>query len=209
MRTSADRIVFAADPAEFDAAVAKNKIACPKCKGELGLVRRFNMMFQVGIGPDGEAAYLRPETCQSIFVDFPRLFKTMRGKLPMGVAQVGKSFRNEISPRQGLLRLREFYQAEIEVFCNPSSLDSVPGWEEVSDTKIILEIDGSKSTTTCAAAVESGLLPNRALIYNYTPQAPTTRCSFLPQNQTLIRHKTSFSPSLRNLVFAISMPVFP
>ena len=170
----ADRMIFdqcgeqipeAADPAEFDAAVAKNKIACPKCKGEFGLVRRFNMMFQVGIGPDGEAAYLRPETCQSIFVDFPRLFKTMRGKLPMGIAQVGKSFRNEISPRQGLLRLREFYQAEIEVFCNPSSLDSVPGWEEVSDTKIILEIDGSKSTTTCAAAVESGLLPNKLVAH--------------------------------------------
>ena len=50
------------------------------------------MMFQVGIGPEGEPAYLRPETCQSIFVDFPRLFKTMRGKLPLGIAQTGKEF---------------------------------------------------------------------------------------------------------------------
>jgi len=82
-------------------------------------------MFKVGIGPEGEAAYLRPETCQSIFVDFPRLFKTMRGKLPLGIAQVGKSFRNEISPRQSLLRLREFYQAEIEVFCNPNKLNDM------------------------------------------------------------------------------------
>ena len=60
------------------------------------------MMFKVGIGPEEEEAYLRPETCQSIFVDFPRLYKTMRGKLPLGIAQVGKSFRNEIAPRQSL-----------------------------------------------------------------------------------------------------------
>jgi len=83
------------------------------------------MMFQVGIGPEGEEAYLRPETCQSIFVDFPRLFKIMRGKLPLGIAQIGKSFRNEIAPRQSLLRLREFYQAEIEVFCNPAKLNDL------------------------------------------------------------------------------------
>ena len=117
----------------------------------------------MGIGPDGEAACdLKRE---SNLLTFLASSRRMRGKLPMGVAQVGKSFRNEISPRQGLLRLREFYQAEIEVFCNPSSLDSVPGWEEVSDTKIILEIDGSKSTTTCAAAVESGLLPNKLVAH--------------------------------------------
>ncbi|MGB8159372.1 MAG: glycine--tRNA ligase, partial [Nitrososphaeraceae archaeon] len=68
-------------------------------------VSRFNMMFKVGIGPAVEEAYLRPETCQTIFVDFARVFKTMRGKLPLGIAQVGKSFRNEIAPRQSLLRL--------------------------------------------------------------------------------------------------------
>jgi glycyl-tRNA synthetase len=82
---------------EFDKAVSENNVQCPKCKGEFENTRKFNMMFKVGIGPEGEAAYLRPETCQSIFVDFPRLFKTMRGKLPLGIAQVGKSFRNEIA----------------------------------------------------------------------------------------------------------------
>src|SRR3990170_989030 len=99
--------------------ILQNNIKCPKCKGDFENAKKFNMMFKVGIGPEEEPAYLRPETCQSIFVDFPRLFKTMRGKLPLGIAQVGKSFRNEISPRQSLLRLREFYQAEIEIFCNP------------------------------------------------------------------------------------------
>src|SRR3972149_2203815 len=108
-----------ADLKDFDKTISEKNVKCPKCKGEFENTRKFNMMFKVGIGPEGEAAYLRPETCQSIFVDFPRLFKTMRGKLPLGIAQIGKGFRNEIPPRQSLLRLREFYQAEIEIFCNP------------------------------------------------------------------------------------------
>jgi len=102
-----------ADLEEFDKAISENNIKCPRCKGDFASSQKFNMMFKVGIGPDAEPAYLRPETCQSIFVDFPRLFKTMRGKLPLGIGQVGKSFRNEIAPRQSLLRLREFYQAEM------------------------------------------------------------------------------------------------
>jgi glycyl-tRNA synthetase len=110
---------------DIDAIVKKHNLKCPNCKGEFGGVSRFNMMFRIGIGPAAEEAYLRPETCQTIFVDFSRVFKTMRGRLPLGIAQVGKSFRNEIAPRQSLLRLREFYQAEIEVFCNPSKLDDV------------------------------------------------------------------------------------
>ena len=75
-------------------------------------------MFQVGIGPEGEEAYLRPETCQSIFVDFPRLFKSMRGKLPLGVAQIGKSFRNEIAPRQRPATIKRVLpKQKLEVFC--------------------------------------------------------------------------------------------
>ena len=101
----------------------ENKLSCPKCGGPFEKSTRFNMMFKIGIGPSNDEAYLRPETCQSIFVDFPRIFKTMRGRLPLAIAQLGKSFRNEIAPRQSLLRLREFYQAEIEVFCNPNRLE--------------------------------------------------------------------------------------
>jgi len=122
-------------------------------------------MFKVEIGPEAEAAYLRPETCQSIFVDFPRLFKTMRGKLPLGVAQIGKSFRNEISPRQSLLRLREFYQAEIEVFCNPTKLNDLERFEEVKNTVIRLWIDNSLKSMTCQEAVESGIIPNKFVAY--------------------------------------------
>jgi glycyl-tRNA synthetase len=122
-------------------------------------------MFKVGIGPEEEEAYLRPETCQSIFVDFPRLFKTMRGKLPLGIAQVGKSFRNEIAPRQSLLRLREFYQAEIEVFCNPSKLDEVEKFSEIQDVVIRVQTDADPVSMTCKEAVESGIIPNKFVAY--------------------------------------------
>ena len=154
-----------ADLEEFDEVIAKNNIKCPRCQGNFENTKKFNMMFRVGIGPEGEDAYLRPETCQSIFVDFPRLFKTMRGKLPLGIAQVGKSFRNEISPRQSLLRLREFYQAEIEVFCNPVKLDDVDRFSEIADTKIRIQIDAEPVEMTCKEAVESNTLPNKFVAY--------------------------------------------
>jgi glycyl-tRNA synthetase len=154
-----------ADLEEFDNAILQNNIKCPKCKGDFENTKKFNMMFKVGIGPEEEPAYLRPETCQSIFVDFPRLYKTMRGKLPMGIAQVGKSFRNEISPRQSLLRLREFYQAEIEVFCNPSKLDDVEKFSEIADTVLRIQTDGEPVSMTCKEAVESGIIPNKFVAY--------------------------------------------
>ena len=154
-----------ADLEDFDKAISENGVKCTKCKGSFDKTRRFNMMFRVGIGPDGVDAYLRPETCQSIFVDFPRLFKTMRGKLPLGIAQVGKSFRNEISPRQSLLRLREFYQAEIEVFCNPAKLDDLEKFAEIQDVVIHVQIDSEIKSMTCKEAVDSGMIPNKFVAY--------------------------------------------
>jgi glycyl-tRNA synthetase len=154
-----------ADLGEFDKVVLERNVRCPKCKGEFEKARKFNMMFKVEIGPEGEPAYLRPETCQSIFVDFPRLFKTMRGKLPLGIAQIGKSFRNEISPRQSLLRLREFYQAEIEVFCNSAKLDDLDRFSEVKDTRIRLWINDELKEMSCQETVEVGVLPNKFVAY--------------------------------------------
>ena len=154
-----------AELSEFDRIIVEKNLACPKCKGRFEKAHKFNMMFKVGIGPDSEAAYLRPETCQSIFVDFPRLFKTMRGKLPVGVAQIGKSFRNEISPRQSLLRLREFYQAEIEVFCNPSKLNNLEKFSEVENTEINIMVNGEIKSMTCKQALDSEVLPNQLVAY--------------------------------------------
>jgi len=154
-----------ADLKEFDDVIKEKTIHCPKCNNELDDVKKFNMMFKVGIGPEEEEAYLRPETCQSIFVDFPRLFKTMRGKLPVGIAQVGKSFRNEIAPRQSLLRLREFYQAEIEVFCNPKKLDELEKFSEVENTILRIQNNEKIETLSCKQAVESGIIPNKFIAY--------------------------------------------
>ena len=152
---------------DIDAIIKKHNLRCPNCKGEFGRVGRFNMMFRVGIGAAADEAYLRPETCQTIFVDFSRVFKTMRGRLPVGIAQVGKSFRNEIAPRQSLLRLREFYQAEIEVFCNPSKLDDLPKFEEVKNTILrVSSHDGSSLTeATADEAIRKGLVPNKLVAY--------------------------------------------
>ena len=170
----ADKLIFeitsivvpeSAELLEFDKVISDKNISCPKCKGDFDKVKKFNMMFKVGIGPESETAYLRPETCQSIFVDFPRLFKTMRGKLPIGIAQIGKSFRNEISPRQSLLRLREFYQAEIEVFCNPNKLDDLEKFSDVENTEIRLMVDDQIKKMTCKEALDAKILPNKLVAY--------------------------------------------
>src|SRR5918912_1685998 len=139
---------------EINMLIKKYNLRCSNCNGEFGKATRFNMMFRVGIGPADEEAYLRPETCQTIFVDFARVFKTMRGRLPLGIAQAGKSFRNEIAPRQSLLRLREFSQAEIEVFCNPNRLDELPKFEQVKDTPLLLSINNSIHSLSANQALE-------------------------------------------------------
>ena len=121
---------------EFQSLIQKHNLKCPNCGGALGEPVKFNMMFRVGVGAENSESYLRPETAQNIFVDFSRLSKIMRIKLPKGIAQVGKSFRNEISPRQGLIRLRELIQAEVEVFFNPKSALDPKKMQRVSDVRM-------------------------------------------------------------------------
>jgi glycyl-tRNA synthetase len=97
---------------------------CPECGGELTEARQFNMMFKTFVGPveeDAAVAYLRPETAQGIFVNFKNVQTTSRRKLPFGIAQVGKAFRNEITPGNFVFRTREFEQMEIEYFVMPGT----------------------------------------------------------------------------------------
>ncbi|BES80778.1 glycine--tRNA ligase [Pyrodictium abyssi] len=95
-------------------------ITCPVCGGPLGEVRTFNLLFKTTIGPYSEnVGYLRPETAQGMFVAFKRVYEVARQKLPLGIAQIGRVARNEISPRQGMVRLREFTIAEMEFFFDP------------------------------------------------------------------------------------------
>ena len=96
---------------------------CPLCGGELTDARKFNMMFKTFVGAmedSSSQAYLRPETAQGIFCNYKNVLDTSRVKLPFGIAQIGKAFRNEINPRNFTFRSREFEQMEIEFFCRPA-----------------------------------------------------------------------------------------
>ena len=101
-----------------------NKQICPKCGGELTEPRMFNLMFKTFMGPVEEEAstiYLRPETAQGMFVNFENVITTSRKKLPLGIAQIGKSFRNEITPGNFIFKTREFEQMELEYFVKPGT----------------------------------------------------------------------------------------
>jgi glycyl-tRNA synthetase len=108
-------------------AIPREELRCPNCGGELSEPRNFNLMFQTFMGPvqdDAARVYLRPETAQGIFVNFKNTLGFARKRPPFGIAQVGKSFRNEITPGNFLFRTREFEQMEMEFFVPPSEASS-------------------------------------------------------------------------------------
>jgi len=153
---------------EMDNLIRVHNITCPECGGELSKVAKFNMMFRFSAGPKLENKIaLRPETAQSIFLDFPRIYKAMRAKLPIGVAQVGRSFRNEISPRQTLVRLRELIQAEVEVFFNPEKVDEFEKFNEVANKKLNFLLLGAdvEETLTAREAVDKKIVQNKLVAY--------------------------------------------
>ena len=117
----------------------KGKAVCPNCGGELTAVRQFNLMLKTFLGPvedSGSSVYFRPETAQAMFVDFKQVQAVTRKKLPFGIAQVGKAFRNEITPGNFIFRTREFEQMEIEFFVRENEwerwfahwLSEMKGW---------------------------------------------------------------------------------
>ena len=105
--------------------ITNNKVKCPKCgNSDFTGIREFNLMFKTfqGVTEDAKSVvYLRPETAQGIFVDFMNVQRSMRLKVPFGIGQVGKSFRNEITPGNFIFRVREFEQMELEFFCKPGT----------------------------------------------------------------------------------------
>ncbi|MDR0883354.1 MAG: glycine--tRNA ligase [Oscillospiraceae bacterium] len=111
--------------AEMSAYIAEHGIACPDCGGhDFTDIRSFNLMFKTfqGVTEDSQSElFLRPETAQGIFVNFPNIQRTTRRKVPFGVCQIGKSFRNEITPGNFIFRIREFEQMELEFFCKPGT----------------------------------------------------------------------------------------
>ena len=111
-------------PEELDALFVQLGVKSPSTGLDLEKAFPFNLMFKTQIGPTGQIeGFLRPETAQGMFVNFRRLLDYNNGRMPVGVAQIGTAYRNEIAPRGGLLRVREFTMAEIEFFVNPEQKD--------------------------------------------------------------------------------------
>ena len=144
---------------------AEYDITCPTCGSDLAgeSIEDFNLMFETNIGPGSSSpGYLRPETAQGIFVEFPQWAEYARNQLPFGVAQIGKAYRNEISPRKSLVRVREFTQAELEHFIDPE--EDEPPIERVADVTIPLysveqqQSDGDVQQMTVREALDEGVV---------------------------------------------------
>ena len=158
--------------------VAKNqkvlyegRVRCPACSKPLDVekarIDAFNLMFKTNVGPGtGRAGYLRPETAQGMFMDFLWLYRYFREQMPFGAVQVGKAYRNEISPRQALLRLREFHQMEAEVFFDPVN-KTWPGFSRLAARELnLLHRDAREpERMRMEDAVEKGIIANGALGY--------------------------------------------
>ena len=141
-----------------DLANAIANVSCPNCSSALSEMSAFNLMFATSVGAGkGTPGYLRPETAQSIFLAFPWLLRQNRGKLPFAGAQIGRSFRNEISPRQGPLRMREFTQMEVEHFFLPNDEPKL-----TSDLReipiVLLPAEGQEINTTIGKAFDSKVI---------------------------------------------------
>ena len=154
-------------PAELDQAFIDHNVKCPECGGDLGKVEEFNLMFKTNIGPgSARIGYLRPETAQGIFVNFNNLYRYNREKLPLGVIQTGRGYRNEIAPRQGMIRMREFNMMEVELFVDPEDKDW-PRFPKIENETITLVPNTTCEpvTMTIKEAVDKKIIANRVLAY--------------------------------------------
>lgn len=149
-------------PEELNTIIHKQDLNCPKCKSNLKPVTVLNMMFpvQTGVGKS-QLAYLRPETAQSPYVNFKLQYELLRKKLPMGLALVGRAYRNEISPRNLTLRQREFTQAELQIFFDPQKISQHPHFDMIKDypLRVVLvdERDAEIYNRTAEELVKTGL----------------------------------------------------
>ncbi len=158
---------------ELEKHIREADIKCPKCKGRLGEPYDYNLMFKTYIGPGKNkvTAYLRPETAQTTYLLFKRLYAAGRERLPLGVLQIGHSFRNEISPRQGMLRLREFTQAEIQYFTRPDGktserLGEVKGMKVKVWSKGLQEEGKEPEEMTIGEAMDKGIMTVPLIAYS-------------------------------------------
>jgi len=155
---------------QIDELVARNTVKCPNCGASFSKSFQWLLMFKTEIGV-GDAGYLRPETAQGIFTEFKRLYVHGRSSLPLGVAQIGKVFRNEISPRQGPIRLREFTIMEVEFFFDPETNIGPSDEKYLDETIPILTADDQEKGLSglrkvrVKDAVERGVFSNNWIPY--------------------------------------------
>ncbi len=152
---------------EVNEKIKEKNLKCPKCGGELSEAKQFNMMFSVNVGFNDEKAYLSPETAQGAYITFPEEFKATRSKLPLGLAIIDKAYRNEISPRQMFFRLREFSQAELQIFFDADKINEHENWNEIKKERLRLKLAKEKEIKeiTCEEANEKLKLPKFYLYY--------------------------------------------
>lgn len=137
------------------------KIKC-ECGGNYKYINDFNLMFKTKVGTGkGITSYLRPETAQLIFTNFKLVAKNARMKLPFGIAQIGKAFRNEISPREFLFRTREFEQMELQYFIDPNKADDCPYYEKIKNQKIKILTSKKEIALTIAEMVKNKIFKNK------------------------------------------------
>lgn len=179
-------------PKQLEQAFIDHNVKCPECGGDLGPVDEFNLMFKTNIGPGKDrVGYMRPETAQGIFVNFLNLYRYNREKMPMGVIQTGRGYRNEIAPRQGMIRMREFNMMEVELFVDPDDKDW-PRFKDIEDEELdLLPNTGvGMIRTTVKKAVEDGIIANRVLAYFvYTTKQLLTRVGVDPARLRFRQHE--------------------
>lgn len=157
------------EPGELHRIFGELGIKSPATGNDLTEPFPFNLMFGTQIGPTGQLqGFLRPETAQGMFVNFRRLYEYNQTRMPMGVAQIGTAYRNEIAPRGGLIRVREFTMAEIEFFVHPEQKKHVR-FASVAGARLQLFAaanqvgDGKLITPTLGEAVAAGIVNNETL----------------------------------------------
>lgn len=161
------------DGPELGQLIRKYDIRNPNGNGQVEEPQAFNLMFKSTIGPSAASpVYLRPETAQGQFLNFKKLLDYSQGAMPFASACIGKSYRNEISPRSGLLRVREFLMAEIEHFVDPEGSKRHERFHEVADIELpfldkATQLSGQTTITKIAIeeAVETKLVDNETLGY--------------------------------------------
>ncbi|UCH01933.1 MAG: glycine--tRNA ligase [Candidatus Bathyarchaeota archaeon] len=180
---------------ELDRLIEKNDVRCPKCNGQLTKSEPFNLMFQVEIGTHSGSmnGFCRPEAAQGQFLAFKRIYLSERERLPLGIAQIGRCARNEIAPRKGPIRLREFTIIDFEIFVDPDNL-SYPKIKYVEHEKLRLLVaqeqlaQSSKiMEITVKEALEKGIIKNQILGYFMVLASKFLNDLGIPENKQRFR----------------------